>query len=435
MVPLVWILSAGMFYLTAWSVIVMVAEAIRFRDVKLFGWVVVALLPGFLVGMYVRYQPPFDYCISLAIALLGIFIAYRLLIRNTDDVLRLRARKAFANHTVLHLVLLTGCFIFLMPFVWLLTTSLKEEDEMVKYPPVWIPTRQVQVMVSGQPHGLSTIPYNGRTVRVAEMEDLEDGSKTVQILPGQPGAGSQVHVDGAVPTKIRRFGLKWQNYSDALNYLPAESKKGLVYLWNTVFVTIMCILGTLISSSLVAYSFARLRWPGKDILFGVLLATMMIPGAVTMAPVFLVYRKLGMINTLYPLWLQSFLGGPFSIFLLRQFFMTIPKELEEAAKIDGAGYFTIYWRIMLPLIKPALAALTIMTFMGSWNNFMGPLIYINSPEKMTLAYALQLFQGQYGSEYGMVMAASTMVVLPVIVVFFLAQKHFIEGVTLTGIKG
>jgi multiple sugar transport system permease protein len=276
---------------------------------------------------------------------------------------------------------------------------------------------------------------NGQVVRVAEVSEMEDGRKRVLVLPGQPDAGRSLLVERSQLAKVRRFGLKWENYSDALDFLPEETHKGLIYVWNTVYITILSILGTLLSSSLVAYSFARLRWPGRDALFLVLLATMMLPGAVTMIPVFLIFRGLGWVDTLRPLWIPSFFGGAFSVFLLRQFFMTIPTDLEDAAKIDGCSYFGIYWRIMLPLIKPALAALTIMTFMGSWNNFMGPLIYINSPEKMPLAYALQLFQGAHSAEYGLLMAASTLVMLPVLIVFFFTQRYFIQGITLTGIKG
>jgi multiple sugar transport system permease protein len=186
---------------------------------------------------------------------------------------------------------------------------------------------------------------------------------------------------------------------------------------------------------MVAYSFGRLRWPGRNALFLVLLATMMIPSAVTMMPQFLIYRSLGWIDTLRPLWAPAFFGSAFNIFLLRQFFMSIPTELEDAAKIDGCGPFGIYWRIMLPLVKPALAAIAIMTTLGAWNNFQGPLIYISSPEKMPLAYALQLYQQQHTDNPGMLMAASTLVVLPIIVLFFFTQRYFIEGASLTGLGG
>ena len=227
----------------------------------------------------------------------------------------------------------------------------------------------------------------------------------------------------------------WKNYSRALEFLPPETRHGMMYLWNTVYISLMSIIGTVASASLVAYSFARLRWPGRDLVFVVLLATMMLPGAVTMIPVFLIFKYLGWVDTLRPLWVPAFFGGAFNIFLLRQFFMTIPRDLEDAAKIDGCSFFGIYWRIMLPLIKPALAAVVIMTFMGSWNNFMGPLIYISSPEKMPLAYALQLYQSAHSAEYNLLMAAATLMVAPVVLLFFFTQRYFIQGVTLTGIKG
>jgi len=227
----------------------------------------------------------------------------------------------------------------------------------------------------------------------------------------------------------------WANYKEALDFLPPETHHGLMYLWNTVYVSALSIVGVVLSSSLVAYSFARLRWPGRDICFVVMLATMMLPSAVTMIPVFLIFRALGWVDTLKPLWVPAFCGGAFYIFLLRQFFLTIPMELEDAAKIDGASHALIYARIMLPLVKPALAAVVIWTFMGAWNNFMGPLIYISSPEKMPVAYALQLYQSTHGSEYNLLMAAATMVVVPVVALFFFTQRYFIQGVTLTGIKG
>jgi multiple sugar transport system permease protein len=162
---------------------------------------------------------------------------------------------------------------------------------------------------------------------------------------------------------------------------------------------------------------------------------MMLPGQVTMIPVFLIFKALGWFNTLRPLWVPSFLGSAFFIFLLRQFMKTIPKDLEDAAKIDGCGFFGIYWRIILPLIKPALAAIAIFTFMGSWNDFMGPLIYVNDQRIYPLSLGLFMFQTMWGAEHGMLMAASTLMTLPVVVMFFFAQRYFIQGVTLTGMKG
>jgi multiple sugar transport system permease protein len=227
----------------------------------------------------------------------------------------------------------------------------------------------------------------------------------------------------------------FKNYPDAVKFLPAETGHGAIFLWNTVYVTALTVLGTLFASSAVAYSFARLRWPGRDSMFVVLMATMMLPTAVTMMPLFLIFRSLGWIDTLRPLWVPSFFGAAFNIFLLRQFYLGIPTELEDAAKIDGCSHYGIFWRVMLPQVKPALAALTIMAFMGAWNDFRNPLIYISSPEKLTLAYGLQLYQTAHGSEPGLMMAASSMVMVPVLLLFFFTQRYFIQGITLTGIKG
>ncbi len=220
------------------------------------------------------------------------------------------------------------------------------------------------------------------------------------------------------------------NYRDALRMVPLWA-----YIKNSLWLVALNIVGQLIGSSLVAFSFARLRWPARDFCFMLVLATLMIPAQVTMIPVFLIFKNLGWYNTLKPLWIGSFFGSAFYIFLLRQFMKGIPKDLEDSAKIDGCGYLGIYARIILPLIKPALAAIGIFTFMGTWNDFMGPLIYLNDQRLYPLSlglFALQVFQL---GNYGLMMAASVLMTLPVILLFFAAQRHFIQGVTLTGIKG
>ncbi|MEW6356551.1 MAG: ABC transporter permease subunit [Planctomycetota bacterium] len=221
-----------------------------------------------------------------------------------------------------------------------------------------------------------------------------------------------------------------RNYWEALRFIPFWR-----YTFNSVFLVALNILGELFACSLVAYSFARLKWPGRDICFVVLLGTMMLPPQVTMIPVFLIFKHLGWFNTLKPLWVPSFLGSAFFIFLLRQFMKGIPTDLEDAAKIDGCSFFGIYWRIILPLIKPALAAIAIFTFMNTWNNFMGPLIYVNDQRLYPLSLGLFIFQTAHRTEFGMLMAASTLMTLPVVVMFFTAQRYFIQGVTLTGMKG
>jgi len=220
------------------------------------------------------------------------------------------------------------------------------------------------------------------------------------------------------------------NYRDVLRMVPLGA-----YVKNSLVLVALNILGQIIGSSLVAFSFARLRWPARDFCFVLVLATLMIPPQVTMIPVFLIFKNLGWYNTLRPLYVPAFFGSAFYIFLLRQFMKSIPADLEDSAKIDGCGYFGIYLRIILPLIKPALAAIGIFTFMGTWNDFMGPLIYLNDQRLYPLSlglFALQVFQG---ANYGLMMAASVLMTLPVILLFFAAQRQFIQGVTLTGLKG
>jgi multiple sugar transport system permease protein len=229
---------------------------------------------------------------------------------------------------------------------------------------------------------------------------------------------------GAWWAKIRR------NYQLALDFIPFWR-----YVATSLFLVILNLVGTLLSCSLVAYSFARLQWPGRGFCFALMLATMMVPGQVTMIPYFLIVRWLGWYNTLYPLWVGSFFAGAFNVFLLRQFLKGIPRDLEDAAKIDGCGFWRIYWHIMLPLIKPTLAAIAIFTFMGTWNEFMGPLIYLQDQRLYPLALGLYAFNVAAGGSMSMMMAGSLLMTLPVIVIFFFAQKYFIQGVTLTGMKG
>lgn len=225
--------------------------------------------------------------------------------------------------------------------------------------------------------------------------------------------------------------IQWDNYAKAVTAIPF-----FTYLKNSVVVTALSIVGVALSSSLVAYAFGCLTWPGRDLLFILLLSSMMLPPQVTMIPVFILFCKLGWVDTLKPLIVPSFLGGgAFFIFLLRQFFKTLPNDLFDAARIDGCSSFGIYWRIALPLSRPALATVVIFTLNGVWNDFLGPLIYLNSEEKKTLALGLQAFTGQTGAEWSQLMAVSIIMILPVLIVFFLGQRYFVEGITLTGMKG
>lgn len=223
----------------------------------------------------------------------------------------------------------------------------------------------------------------------------------------------------------------WTNYPKVFTMIPF-----LNFFKNSVIVSGFAVLGELLSASLVAYSFARLRFPGRNALFIVVLATMMIPFPVTMVPTFIVFKLLGAIGTFIPLILPPYFGPAFSIFMLRQFFLTINPELDEAAKVDGANEFTIYWRIILPLAKPALATIAIFSFMANWNDFMGPLIYLNNSELYTLALGvnyLRNFRG--GGDLSVQMAASVMFMAPCILLYFIAQRNIVQGIVTTGLKG
>lgn len=210
----------------------------------------------------------------------------------------------------------------------------------------------------------------------------------------------------------------------------------LTYLSNTLLVAVLGVIGTVSASSLVAYGLSRIRWKGRDALFNVTLSTMMVPFPVLMIPLYAVFRQLGWIGTLLPLWVPAFFGGAFNIFLLRQFFMTIPNELSDAARIDGCSEFGIFWRVILPLARPALAVVALFQFLFVWNDFLGPLIFLTEPETFTMALGLQQYQSQNGgSEWHLLMGASVLLVVPIIVLFFLAQKTFIQGISTTGMGG
>ncbi|MEK6701604.1 MAG: carbohydrate ABC transporter permease [Planctomycetota bacterium] len=208
-----------------------------------------------------------------------------------------------------------------------------------------------------------------------------------------------------------------------------------IYLRNTLIIAVLSVTGMVLSSAVVAYGFARLNFKGRGPMFVVVLATMMIPFPVVMAPLYLVFRELGWIGTLRPLWVPAWFGGAFNIFLLRQFFMGIPKELDEAARIDGCSHFGVFWRIILPLSKPALAVVALFHFMYVWNDFLGPLIFLTHRDDFTLALGLQLYQSKAGNTpWNLLMAASTMVTIPVLVLYVLAQRTFVQGMSADGLK-
>ncbi|MCY3021409.1 MAG: carbohydrate ABC transporter permease [Planctomycetota bacterium] len=246
-----------------------------------------------------------------------------------------------------------------------------------------------------------------------------------QIFPREGSSVSPVSLANLIPSPVQ-----FENYPAALKTVPFA-----VYLQNTLLLCLLNVIGAVGSSAVVAYGFARIRFKGREVLFVLLLATMALPGQVTMIPTFALYTKLGWYGSFLPLIVPAFFGAPFFIFLMRQFFMTLPEELAEAARIEGASEWDIFWRIILPLSKPVLATCALFQFLGTWNDFFTPLLYLNDPSRYTLAYGLQQFMSSYGGKYAQLMAAATMFTAPIIILFFLAQKTFIQGIATTGTKG
>jgi multiple sugar transport system permease protein len=234
----------------------------------------------------------------------------------------------------------------------------------------------------------------------------------------------------ASPPKWIPHPALWSNFSDSLQAMPFAGA-----YWNSFYITTVIVVCQLLTASMAAYAFAKIRFPGANVLFILFLSTMMIPKQVTMIPVYLIIKNLGWVDSHLALIVPNALLNGFGVFLLRQFIMGIPKELEEAAIIDGASPFRIYWNIILPLTRPALAAFGIFTFLATWNNFLEPLIYLSTPEKFTVPVLLNSFKGLYVTDWSLMMAGTTISVIPVLAVYLIAQKYIIEGITMTGIKG
>lgn len=226
--------------------------------------------------------------------------------------------------------------------------------------------------------------------------------------------------------------IRWENFLEAANY---PGFPFLQFLWNSTFYAGTVTIGTVLSCAVVGYGFARLRFPGRDVLFTLTLATLMIPGIVTLIPTFLLFKALGLLGSYAPLIAPRFLGDAFFIFMLRQFYLGLPGELADAARVDGASEFRIFWQIMLPLVRPALLVVAVFTFLWTWHDFFGPLIYLKDPGQYPLSLGLFAFRSQRVTEWGLTMAGGVLTTLPLILVFFLAQKYFFEGIKLTGIKG
>jgi len=233
-----------------------------------------------------------------------------------------------------------------------------------------------------------------------------------------------------VPPNLFPENPQWQNFLASTQYIPFW-----LYMYNTLVICALTIVGTVISCSLIAYGFARVKWPGRNLVFLIYLSTIMLPAQVTMIPLYIVFRQLGWVGTIWPLVVPAFFGNALYVFLLRQFMMTIPNELSDAARIDSAGELDIFWRIILPLIKPALATVALFTFVATYRDFLGPLIYLTEQNQWTISLGLKMFQNMYGAQWQLMMAAATLTMIPTVILFFLTQRTFIEGIALTGIKG
>ena len=336
----------------------------------------------------------------------------------------MKKRGGFAR-TITYIALVVLGTSFTLPFFWLLSTSLKPSSRIQQWPPDILPMMPVKTKIDGKSY---EIQRDKTGAEVALIAHLKGGMASIKPL-GDPKAAVRT-VDGAELKPKLRLGCEWSNYSKGLVSIPF-----LQELKNTLIVSILSVFGTILSCSLVAYGLAKIDWKGRNTLFVIMLSTMMLPAQVTMIPVFQIFVKLHWVDSFRPLIVPSFLGTPFFIFLLRQFFLGLPKELSEAAKLDGCSEFGIYRRVIMPLSKPALATVGLFTFMNAWNDFMGPLIYLLDESKYTLSLGLAMFTGQYGNEYGMLMAVSAVVTIPIIIMFFFTQRTFIQGMTMSGIKG
>jgi multiple sugar transport system permease protein len=228
-----------------------------------------------------------------------------------------------------------------------------------------------------------------------------------------------------IPTEPR-----WSNYLEVFKQVPFEK-----FVFNSFYVTALGTLGAVVSSVMVGFALSRIRWPGRDVVFAVLLATLMLPGIVTLVPVFILFKQVQWVGTFYPLWVPSWFGGAFYIFLIRQYMMTLPGELDEAARIDGASNFRILWQVIAPLCGPAIASVAIFSFLAHYNDFIGPLIYISDNQMYTLPVGLLWIQGRFGNYWHLVMAASMMAITPIIILFFVAQRYFVQGIQFTGLAG
>ncbi len=324
------------------------------------------------------------------------------------------------------IVLSVGVTLVLLPLIWMLSTSLKSPRATTQMPPQWIPRDPVTVEIEGRDRYIYAIPVDGEIRHLALFQ--KKGGIGIFVNPDNPDEQYELPVQSG--ERISTPRIHWENYVEAMTTVPFSR-----YLLNSFKVVFFGTIGTLISNTLVAYGFARFRAKGLNALFLLLLSTMMLPPQVTLIPAFVLFQKMGWYDTLLPLIVPTFFANAWDAFLLRQYFMSIPLDLDDAARIDGCGPLGILWHVILPQSKPALATVTIFHILWAWNDFFYPLIYLKSRDNWTVALGLQSFNALYSNPLHLLMAASTVVMLPSILIFFFAQRLFIQGVVITGIKG
>ncbi len=361
---------------------------------------------------------------------------------ETKQELRARLRqkrirhffKSLGSHTIINFVGL----LFLIPFIWMAMTSVKSNQDVFHTPPRWLPYDNVRVEVEGEQLPLYNVTTPDGVRQLAAVRIVEGVGTFVD--PADPSQMIEVEIqEGAtvLAEPVMHVSFRWQNYSDAMTRgsRPGVGASFWVYFKNSIIIAFFTIIGTLLANTPVAYAFARIKFPGRDALFVLVLATMMLPYQVTMIPLYHLFNEvLHWGNTFLPLIIPSFFANAYDIFLLRQFFRTIPEEMCDAARVDGASEWQIFTKIVIPLSVPVLATVTVFTFLWAWNDFTGPLLFLTSPDKFTMALGLRDFQGQRTMVWNQLMAASVIFTVPIIIAFFFAQKTFIQGIKLTGSK-
>jgi multiple sugar transport system permease protein len=334
-------------------------------------------------------------------------------------------------------IIMVGLF-FLVPFIWMLMTAFKSDQDVFHTPPRWLPYDNVRVEVNGEELPLYNVKTEEGVKKLAMIQIVEGIGQFVD--PENPGQILEFDIQQGqekIAEPIMHISFRWQNFQDAMERgsRPGVGASFWVYFKNSLIIAFLSIIGTLVSNAPVAYAFARIKFPGRDALFIFVLTTMMLPFQVTMIPMYKLFNDyLGWGDTILPLVVPTFFANAFDVFLLRQFFRTIPEEMCDAARVDGASEWQVFTRIVIPLSTPVLATITVFTFLWAWNDFTGPLLFLNSPRNFTMALGLQDFQMQRTMVWNQMMAAATIFTVPIIIAFFFAQKTFIQGIKMTGIK-